>query len=267
VRKKTLLILLGGLAAALCLGLPVQAEILGASAATTGFLSSFWTNFQADFIKDDRWLWLVRGLGTTLLITAGATLLGLLIGLSLSLVKIMQYNGRKVGPFGFIADLYLTVIRGTPSVVQLLIIYLVVFGSVNVPKLLAAVIAFGINSGAYMAEIIRGGILSVDRGQMEAGRSLGLGYWTSMRTIVVPQATKNILPAMGNEFITLLKETAIVGYIGGQDLTKAGDLIRSQTFDAFLPLFAVAGIYLVIVMILTSLLKKVEVRLRRSDHR
>ena len=231
------------------------------------FLQDLWIRFQADFLKDNRYLWLLRGLGTTLEITAGATVLGLVIGLSLSLVKVMQYSGRKVGPFGFVADLYLTVIRGTPSVVQLLIIYFVVFGSVNVPKILVAIIAFGINSGAYMAEIIRGGILSVDRGQMEAGRSLGLGYWTSMRTIVIPQATKNILPAMGNEFITLLKETAIAGYIAVQDLTKAGDLIRSQTYDAFLPLIVVAAMYLVIVMMLTSLLKRLEERLRRSDHR
>jgi His/Glu/Gln/Arg/opine family amino acid ABC transporter permease subunit len=231
------------------------------------FLQELWVDFQADFIKDNRYLWLIRGLGTTLEITAGATVLGLLIGLSLSLVKVMQFSGRKVGPLGFVADLYLTVIRGTPSVVQLLIIYFVVFGSVNVPKILVAIIAFGINSGAYMAEIIRGGILSVDRGQMEAGRSLGLGYWTSMRTIVIPQATKNILPAMGNEFITLLKETAIAGYIAVQDLTKAGDLIRAQTYDAFLPLIVVAAMYLFIVMILTSLLKRLEERLRRSDHR
>jgi len=267
VRKKMLPILLGALAVALCIGLEVRAESVGTAAAVPGFLQDFARRFHTDFIKDNRWLWLVRGLGTTLVITAGATVLGLLIGLSLSLVKVLQFNGRKVGPLGFLADLYLTLIRGTPSVVQLLIIYFVVFGSVNVPKLLVAIIAFGINSGAYMAEIIRGGILSVDRGQMEAGRSLGLGYWTSMRTIVVPQATKNILPAMGNEFITLLKETAIAGYIAVQDLTKAGDLIRAQTYDAFLPLIAVAGMYLVIVMILTSLLKKVEERLRRSDHR
>jgi arginine/lysine/histidine transport system permease protein len=227
----------------------------------------FLLHFQADFITDDRWLWLVRGLGTTLEITLFATLLGLVIGFVLSLVKVTQFNGGKVGPLGFLADVYLTVIRGTPSVVQLLIIYFVIFSSVDVPKILVAVIAFGVNSGAYMAEIIRGGILSVDRGQMEAGRSLGLGYGQSMRAIVIPQAVKNILPAMGNEFITLLKETAIAGYIAVQDLTKAGDMIRSRTYDAFLPLIAVAAIYLVIVMILTSLLKKVEERLRRSDHR
>ncbi len=231
------------------------------------FLAEFWRDVQADFIKDDRWLWLLKGLGTTLEITLFATLLGLAIGLALALVKVTQYNGGKVGPLGWIADLYLTVIRGTPSVVQLLIIYFVIFGSVDVPKVLVAVIAFGINSGAYMAEIIRGGILSIDKGQMEASRSLGLDYATSMRTVVIPQATKNVLPAMGNEFITLLKETAIAGYIAVEDLTKAGDLIRAQTYDAFLPLIVVAAIYLAIVMVLTSLLKRVEARLRRSDHR
>ncbi len=231
------------------------------------FLAEFWRDVQADFIKDDRWLWLLKGLGTTLEITLFATLLGLAIGLALALVKVTQYNGGKVGPLGWIADLYLTVIRGTPSVVQLLIIYFVIFGSVDVPKVLVAVIAFGINSGAYMAEIIRGGILSIDKGQMEASRSLGLDYAASMRTVVIPQATKNVLPAMGNEFITLLKETAIAGYIAVEDLTKAGDLIRAQTYDAFLPLIVVAAIYLAIVMVLTSLLKRVEARLRRSDHR
>ena len=233
----------------------------------TAFFNDLAMHFKSDFITDDRWLWLVRGLGSTLEITLFATLLGLVLGLGLALVKVTQYNGGKVGPLGFLADHYLTVIRGTPSVVQLLIIYFVVFASVDVPKILVAVIAFGINSGAYMAEIIRGGILGVDRGQMEAGRSLGLGYGLTMRTIVIPQATKNILPAMGNEFITLLKETAIAGYIAVQDLTKAGDMIRSRTYDAFLPLIVVAAIYLVIVMFLTSLLKRVETRLRRSDHR
>lgn len=268
VRKKTLPVLLGGLLAVfLAVGVQVHAATVRAAIGVPPFLQDLWVHFQADFLKDNRYLWLLKGLGTTLEITAGATVLGLVIGLSLSLVKVMQFSGRKVGPLGFVADLYLTVIRGTPSVVQLLIIYFVVFGSVNVPKILVAIIAFGINSGAYMAEIIRGGILSVDRGQMEAGRSLGLGYWTSMRTIVIPQATKIILPAMGNEFITLLKETAIAGYIAVQDLTKAGDLIRSQTYDAFLPLIVVAAMYLFIVMILTSLLKRLEERLRRSDHR
>ena len=164
-----------------------------------------------------------------------------------------------------ICKLYLTIIRGTPVVVQLLIIYFVIFGAVNVDKVLVAVIAFGINSGAYVAEIIRGGIMSIDRGQMEAGRSLGLSYRQTMEQVILPQAFKNVLPALGNEFIVLLKETSVAGYIALQDLTKAGDIIRSQTYDAFLPLIVVALIYLVVVMCLTSLLSRLEKRLKKNE--
>ncbi|MBQ1351417.1 MAG: amino acid ABC transporter permease, partial [Oscillospiraceae bacterium] len=159
-----------------------------------------------------------------------------------------------------------TVIRGTPVVVQLLIMYFVIFASVKIDKSLVAIIAFGINSGAYVAEIVRSGIMSIDKGQMEAGRSLGFNYVQTMRHIILPQAVKNVIPALGNEFIVLLKETSICGYIALQDLTKGGDIIRGRTFDAFMPLIAVALIYLIMVMILSKLVTTLERRLRSSDH-
>ena len=162
--------------------------------------------------------------------------------------------------------LYLTVIRGTPVVVQLLIIYFVIFGSSDISKTLVAVMAFGLNSGAYVAEIFRSGIMSIDNGQFEAGRSLGFNYVQTMLHIIMPQAFKNVLPALGNEFIVLLKETSVSGYIALQDLTKAGDIIRSRTYDAFMPLIAVALIYLAMVLIFTKLVNMLERRLRSSDH-
>ena len=161
--------------------------------------------------------------------------------------------------------MYLTVIRGTPSVLQLLIIYFVVFGSVNISKVLVAIIAFGINSGAYVAEVIRSGIMSIDKGQTEAGRSLGFTYAQTMIYIILPQALKNVLPALGNEVIVLLKETSICGYIALQDLTKGGDIIRSRTYDAFMPLIAVAFIYLIMVMLLQRLVAGLERRLNSSE--
>ena len=166
----------------------------------------------------------------------------------------------------FVCSVYLTVIRGTPVVVQLLIIYFVIFGTVDISKILVAIMAFGINSGAYVAEIFRSGIMSIDNGQFEAGRSLGFNYSQTMRYIIMPQAFKNVLPALGNEFIVLLKETSVSGYIALQDLTKGGDIIRSRTYDAFMPLLAVALIYLVMVMIFTRLVNMLERRLRNSDH-
>ena len=165
----------------------------------------------------------------------------------------------------FLCHVYLTVVRGTPVVVQLLIIYFVIFGSVDVSKVLVAIVAFGVNSGAYVAEIIRSGIMAVDGGQMEAGRSLGMSYGTTMRSVILPQAFKNVLPALGNEFIVLLKETSVCGYIALQDLTKGGDIIRSQTYDAFLPLIAVALIYLIVVVCLSQLLKKLENCLKKNE--
>ena len=219
-----------------------------------------------NLIAKDRYMYIVTGFGNTMLITFFACIIGVIIGLIISIAKVMP----KKTIFGKIseglANCYLTVIRGTPSLVQLLIIYFVIFASVDISKEIVAIIAFGINSGAYVAEIIRSGILAVDRGQMEAGRSLGLDYSKTMRLIILPQALKNILPALGNEFISLLKETAVAGYIGLQDLTKAGDIILSQTYDAFTPLILIAAIYLSVVMLMTWGLRVLERRLRRSDY-
>ena len=184
------------------------------------------------------------------------------------LIAIIRATHDKTGKFGFLnvlAKIYLTVIRGTPVVVQLLIIYFVIFASVNIDKTFVAVLAFGLNSAAYVAEIVRSGIMSIDKGQFEAGMSLGLNYRRTMITIILPQAFKNVLPALANEFIVLLKETSVSGYIALADLTKGGDIIRSDTYEAFLPLIAVAVIYLVMVMILTALVSKLERRLGKSD--
>lgn len=230
-------------------------------------LSSLKQNFYNDFIVDNRWKWLVDGLGVTLRITLLAAVLGVVIGLFIALIKVSRLNGRKIPILSQIADAYVLVIRGTPAVVQLLIIYYVIFASVAIDKVLVAALAFGLNSGAYVAEIFRAGIQSIDRGQMEAGRSLGLGYGMTMRKIILPQAVKNTLPTLFNELITLLKETAVAGYIAVGDLTRAGDLIRARTFDPLLPLLAVALIYLVIVVLLTQVMNLLERRLARSDHR
>ncbi len=222
--------------------------------------------FVHNFIADDRWLYLWRGLGTTLQITGCAVIIGIILGF---LVAIIRSTYDKTGKLCFlngICRIYLTVIRGTPVVVQLMIIYFVVFGSINVDKALAAIIAFGINSGAYVAEIVRGGIMSVERGQMEAGRSLGFGYAQTMWHIIMPQAFKNVLPSLCNEVIVLLKETSICGYIGLQDLTRGADIIRSRTYEPFFPLVGIAIIYLVLVMVLTFGVSCLERRLRSSDH-
>lgn len=227
--------------------------------------TEFSQRFYDNFIQGDRYMWLVQGLWVTIRITIGATLLGSLIGLTLAIIKTIQNSGKNVGPLGAIVDIYLTIIRGTPVMVQLLIIYFVIFATSAPNPIIIAILAFGINSGAYVAEIIRAGIEAVDKGQMEAGRSLGFGYFDTMRLIIIPQAIKNVLPAMFNELITLLKETSIAGYIAIDDLTRAGLQIRNKTFEPFLPLMAIAIIYLSIVMILTALMKKVERRLRESD--
>lgn len=165
----------------------------------------------------------------------------------------------------FICRVYLTVIRGTPTMIQLMITYYIIFASVNVSKIFVAVCAFGINSGAYVAEIVRSGIMSIDQGQFEAGRSLGFNYVQTMRLIILPQAFKNVLPALGNEMIVLLKETSISGYVGTMDLTKGGDIIRSTTYEAYLPLFGVAAIYLVIVMLMTAGVNRLERKLRTNE--
>ena len=229
-------------------------------------LQSFQERFYLNFIADDRWKYLVNGLKVTLTITFFALIIGVVLGFLVAIVRSTYDKTGKLKILNLICKVYLTVIRGTPVVVQLLIIYFIIFGSVDINKTLVAVMAFGFNSGAYVAEIFRSGIMSIDDGQFEAGRSLGFNYAQTMFYIIMPQAFKNVLPALGNEFIVLLKETSVAGYIALQDLTKGGDIIRSRTYDAFMPLMAVAIIYLVMVMIFSKLVSMLERRLRNSDH-
>lgn len=222
-------------------------------------------SFELNFIKDNRWKYLLDGFLVTIEISFCAVLMGLGIGFIVSVIRSTHDQTGRFKLLNLLCHIYLTIVRGTPVVVQLLIIYFVIFATIDISKVLVAIVAFGINSGAYVAEIVRSGIMSVDRGQMEAGRSLGLSYATTMRTIILPQAFKNVLPALGNEFIVLLKETSVCGYIALQDLTKGGDIIRSQTYDAFFPLIAVAFIYLIVVVFLSQLLKKLENRLKKNE--
>lgn len=219
-----------------------------------------------NFIAKERWRYIWDGLGVTLQVTFFSVLMGIALGFLIAIIRSTHDKTGKLKILNFFCQVYLTVIRGTPVVVQLLIIYFVIFGSVDINKVLVAVLAFGINSAAYVAEIFRSGIMSIDKGQFEAGRSLGFNYVQTMIHIIMPQAFKNVLPALGNEFIVLLKETSVSGYIALQDLTKGGDIVRSRTYDAFMPLITVAAIYLVMVMIFTKLVEALERRLRNSDH-
>lgn len=230
-------------------------------------INSLKDSFHQNFIAEDRWKYLTDGLKNTLLITILAILIGIILGFIVAIIRATHDKTGKMKILNFFAKIYLTVIRGTPVVVQLMIIYFVIFGSVNINKIFVAVLAFGLNSGAYVAEIVRSGIMSIENGQFEAGSSLGLSYRQTMTSIILPQAFKNVLPALANEFIVLLKETSVAGYIAIADLTKGGDVIRSQTYDPFLPLIAVAIIYLVMVMFLTSLVTKLERRLAKNDKR
>lgn len=230
-------------------------------------LQEFQDRFYLNFIADERWKYLVNGLKTTLTVTFFAVLIGIVLGFIVAIVRSTCEKTGKLKLLNVICKVYLTVIRGTPVVVQLLIIFFVIFGSVNIDKTLVAILAFGLNSGAYVAEIIRGGIMSIEDGQLEAGRSLGLGYGQTMIYIILPQVFKNVLPALGNEFIVLLKETSVAGYIALEDLTKGGDIIRSRTFDAFMPLIAVALIYLAMVLVFSKLLSILERRLRNNERR
>lgn len=222
--------------------------------------------FILNFIDDNRWRYIADGLKVTLIVTVFAVLMGVLLGFLIAIVRTTHDKTGKLKILNAICKVYLTVIRGTPVVVQLMIIYFIIFGSVDISKVLVAIVAFGINSGAYVAEIFRSGIMSIDNGQFEAGRSLGFNYAQTMMYIIMPQAFKNVLPTLCNEFISLLKETSVSGYIALQDLTKGGDIIRSRTYDAFMPLIAVALIYLAMVMIFTKLVSLLERRLRNSDH-
>ena len=228
----------------------------------SGWFADIAETFEKCFIRDDRYRLLISGIGVTIKVALLAAVLGLIIGF---LIALCNLSKKKV--LNFFGKVYTDVIRGTPSVTQLMIIYFVIFATVNWEKWIIAAIAFSINSGAYVSEIIRAGILSIDKGQTEAGRSLGLSKTQTMMSIIVPQAIKNIFPAMCNEFITLIKETAIVGYVGLVDIQKAGDFIKSATYEAFMPLIATAIIYFVLIKILTLALGRVEKRLRESDKR
>ena len=240
------------------------------------FFEELKNEFILNFLDGAKWKWLVDGLKNTLIITFFALLLGVAIGVIIAIIRSTYDKNRDVykknGGAGyvvlsilnFISNLYLTIIRGTPVVVQLLIFYFIVFASSR-NGIAVAVFAFGINSGAYVAEIFRGGIMSIDNGQFEAGRSLGFNYFQTMLYIITPQVIKATLPTLCNEFIVLLKETSVAGYVGIMDLTKAGELIRGRTFSAFMPLIAVALIYLVVVIILTRLVKILERRLRKNE--
>ncbi|MDD6505056.1 MAG: amino acid ABC transporter permease [Lachnospiraceae bacterium] len=220
--------------------------------------------FVQNFIENQRYLYLLRGLGNTIIITVCALIIGVVMGFLVAVIRSTHDKRGGLNFVNFICKIFLTVWRGTPTVVQVMIMYYVILVSVN-NKILVAVIAFGLNSAAYVAEIVRSGIMSIDEGQFEAGRSLGLNYAQTMRLIILPQAFKNVLPALGNEFITLLKETSVSGYIGMMDLTKGADIIRSQTYEPIMPLLGCAAIYLVLVMLLTTVLQKLEGRLRNSD--
>lgn len=238
------------------------------------WLQKLYDDFKLNFIDKDRYNYIFKGLGITLEVTFFAVLLGIALGMVIAIIRTTHdknISDMSMGPakviikiLNLIAKLYLTVIRGTPVVVQLMISYFIIFASSN-NKVMIAVLAFGINSGAYVAEIIRSGIMSIDNGQFEAGRSLGFNYVQTMILIIMPQAFKNILPALANEFIVLIKETSVSGYVGLQELTKGGDIIRSQTYSAFMPLIAVALIYLVIVIFFSKLITLLERRLRNNE--
>lgn len=232
----------------------------------TKLVDDFAYEFNRNFIEGNKWVYLVSGLGMTLAITLCAGVMGIVLGFIVAIIRCTNEITGKLRFVDRICRIYLTVIRGTPVMVQLLIIYFVIFLPIGVPKFISAVLCFGLNSGAYVAEIVRGGIMSIDKGQTEAGRSLGFGYAPTMINFIIPQAFKAVLPALANEFITLLKESSVAFYIGVSDLTQGGLRIRSITFSSFMPLIAVALIYLAIVMILTKLVGILERRLRRSEH-
>lgn len=228
--------------------------------------SNFWVNLGQqlydNFIYEDRWLLMMRGVGVTVYITFFAVVVGTILGLIFCFCRISKSKLlNKIGAT------YVFLIRGTPTVIQVMLIYFGVFGSVAIPKEIAAIIAFGINSGAYMTEIMRGGILAVSNGQMEAGRSLGLSHWQTMRHIILPQAFKNMIPTYTSEVIVLLKETAIIGLIGLKETTGWADYIRSRTFSVFTPYLGAAVLYLILTSVLTVVFNKMERRMRLSDQR
>ncbi len=227
-------------------------------------IETFKENLHQTFIEDNRYQYFLTGLQNTLIIAACAVLLGLVLGFFIAIIRTTHDKEGTLNVLNFFCQIYLTVIRGTPTMIQLLIIFYVIFASSN-NKLLVAILAFGINSGAYIAEIIRGGIMSLDDGQFEGARSLGLTHTQTMLYIVLPQTFKNTLPALANEFIVLIKETSISAYIGLQDLTMAGNIVRGLTYEAFFPLVSVACIYLLIVLILSAFVSKLEKNLKKNE--
>lgn len=224
--------------------------------------NNVWDGIYSTLIVGDRWEWVVRGLYFTLLISLVAVSLGLIIGILAALGKL-----SKIKPLKWLSSLYIDVIRGTPTMVQLLIIYYIIFQDVNLDPWIVGALGFAINSGAYIAEIVRGGILSVDKGQTEAGRSLGLTSSQTMISIVMPQAMKNILPALANEFIVLIKETAVIGMISKIDLLGAVQMIQGRTYDYFYPLIIAAVVYYVVIKLLSIIFAMLETKLRKSDIR
>ena len=268
----------------------LQAQPLAVQARTAGkrieyergpegvgeFIESLKLGIYQTFILDGNYRYFVKGIGVTLLVTIFALIIGLVLGVIVAIVRSAhdQQPEKKKGIvlrlLNLICEIYLTVIRGTPMLVQLLIMWFVIWASARSTDgnmVRCAILSFGINSGAYIAEIVRSGIMSIDKGQMEAGRSVGLNYATTMRCIIIPQAFKNILPALGNELITLLKETSVVTVIGLKDLTKGAMIIQAKTYQAMVPYLAIAAIYLVLVLFLSWLMGKLERRLRQSDLR
>lgn len=215
-------------------------------------------NLYKTFVYDDRYKYILEGLGNTLIIAFFAVIIGVIIGIIISLIRNNYEVNVKGKISNFIANSYVTIIRGTPVILQLMIIYYVIFKSSDVNILIVGILAFGINSGAYVSEIIRSGINAIDKGQLEAGLALGLSYAKVMRLVIMPQAIKNILPALGNEFITLLKETSVGAYIGILELTKASDIIASRTYDYFFPLIVIALIYLALTYFLSKLVNLLE---------
>lgn len=243
-----------------------EVDTMGWIESMEGWLVSVQDKFYRAFIESDRWLLYLKGLGVTMEVSVIAAVLGIVIGTILAFMKLSSRKDGKPTALARIAGIYIDIIRGTPAVLQLLIMWFVVLKSWKSGVLVAG-ITFGMNSGAYVAEIVRAGILAVDKGQTEAGRSLGLNQFQTMRYIVIPQAFKNILPPLGNEFIVLVKETAIVGYVALSDLTRVANQISARTYEAFMPLIGAAVIYFVITKILSILLGIMERRLRKSDNR
>lgn len=227
-------------------------------------MEKIFNSFYNSVIYDDRYKYIFEGLYHTILIALFAVIIGIIIGTVIAIIRNNYEVNKKFRVLNSISKMYVDIIRGTPVILQLMIIYYVIFKSVNINILIVGVIAFGINSGAYVSEIIRAGINSIDKGQMEAGLSLGLKYSEVMRLIILPQAIRNILPALGNEFITLLKETSVGAYIGIVELTKASDIIASRTYDYFFPLIIIAIIYLIMTLGLSKLVNIMERRLNNA---